>query len=214
MPGKSPARGTPRADHRLIHWLNSISSAVAIWVVIKGTSRSLGTLLLNFLFTLCSVSMAQYTKTLSPDSLQDKVLVVTGTRPVPDTASLLTGTGGANGIGASLVEYAVQNGASVCFGDVSVQAGEEIARTVKANAPSSPPRAVFVPTDVTKYDSVLALFDRAMEVFGRIDHAVVGAGIVEIGNVFDPALDMQSIREASQPSLLDVVRGQVITKRK
>ncbi|CBF75878.1 hypothetical protein AN3564.2 [Aspergillus nidulans FGSC A4] len=141
--------------------------------------------------------MAQYTKTLSPDSLQDKVLVVTG-------------TGGANGIGASLVEYAVQNGASVCFGDVSVQAGEEIARTVKANAPSSPPRAVFVPTDVTKYDSVLALFDRAMEVFGRIDHAVAGAGIVEIGNVFDPALDMQSIREASQPSLLNIGRGQVL----
>ncbi|KAL4759127.1 putative 3-hydroxyacyl-CoA dehydrogenase [Aspergillus foveolatus] len=135
--------------------------------------------------------MAQYTKPLSPDSLLDKVIVVTG---------------GANGIGASLVEYAVQNGASVCFGDVSVQAGEEIARTVNANAPSSPPRAIFVHTDVTKYDSVLGLFDRAMEVYGRIDHAVAGAGIVEIGNVFDPALDMQSIREASQPSLLEISR--------
>ncbi|KAL4733409.1 hypothetical protein BDV11DRAFT_210240 [Aspergillus similis] len=127
--------------------------------------------------------MAQYTKPLRPDSLQDKVIVVTG---------------GANGIGASLVEYAVQNGASVCFGDVSVQAGEEVARTVNANVPSSPPRAIFVQTDVTKYDSVLSLFDRAMEVYGRIDHAVAGAGIVEIGNVFDPALDMQSIREATR----------------
>ncbi|KAL4772944.1 hypothetical protein BDW60DRAFT_216162 [Aspergillus nidulans var. acristatus] len=127
--------------------------------------------------------MAQYTKPLSPDSLQGKVIVVTG---------------GANGIGARLVEYAVQNGASVCFGDVSVQAGEAIARAVNTNAPSSAPRAIFVHTDVTKYDSVLGLFDRAMEVYGRIDHAVAGAGIVEIGNVFDPALDMQSIREATR----------------
>ncbi|KAL4751779.1 hypothetical protein BDW72DRAFT_202838 [Aspergillus terricola var. indicus] len=127
--------------------------------------------------------MAQYTKPLSPGSLQDKVIVVTG---------------GANGIGASLVEYAVQNGASVCFGDLSVQAGEEVARTVNAIVPTSHPRAIFVRTDVTKYDSVLGLFDRAMEVYGRIDHAVAGAGIVEIGNVFDPALDMQSIREATR----------------
>jgi NAD(P)-dependent dehydrogenase (short-subunit alcohol dehydrogenase family) len=183
----------------LIHWLDCISSAVAIWVAIKGANRSLGTLLSIFLLVLCSVSMAQYTKPLSPDSLQGKVIVVTGTPPVPDTGPLLKGIGGANGIGASLVEYAVQNGASVCFGDVSVQAGEEIARAVNTNAPSSAPRAIFVHTDVTKYDSVLGLFDRAMEVYGRIDHAVAGAGIVEIGNVFDPALDMQSIREASQP---------------
>ncbi|KAL4994046.1 hypothetical protein BDV10DRAFT_199066 [Aspergillus recurvatus] len=131
--------------------------------------------------------MAQYTKALAPDSLKDKVIVLTG---------------GANGIGASLVEYAVQTGAYVCFGDVSAQAGEAIAKTVNANSPSSPPRAVFVQTDVTNYGSVLSLFDRAIQVYGHVDHAVAGAGIVEIGNVFDPALDMQSIREVSTDSCI------------
>ncbi|KAL6236255.1 hypothetical protein BDW75DRAFT_117335 [Aspergillus navahoensis] len=133
--------------------------------------------------------MAQYTEALTPDSLKDKVIVLTG---------------GANGIGASLVEYAIQNGAYVCFGDVSTQAGDEIAKTVNANTPSSPPRAIFVQTDVTSYDSVLGLFDKAMEAYGRIDHVVAGAGIVEIGNVFDPALDLRSIREPPPTKVLDV----------
>ncbi|KAL4910563.1 hypothetical protein BDW74DRAFT_172036 [Aspergillus multicolor] len=136
-----------------------------------------------------SVSMAQYTKALTPDSLKDKVIVLTG---------------GANGIGASLVVYAVQNGASVCFGDVNTETGEEIAGTVNAASPSSPPRAVFVRTDVTSYDSVLGLFNKAMDVYGRVDHAVAGAGIVETGNIFDPALDMESIREPPPTKVLDV----------
>jgi hypothetical protein len=34
-----------------------------------------------------------------------------------------------------------------------------------------------------------------MDTYGRIDHAVAGAGITEIGNVFDSALDMESIRQ-------------------
>ncbi|BCS23771.1 uncharacterized protein APUU_40215S [Aspergillus puulaauensis] len=131
--------------------------------------------------------MAQYTKELAPGSLKDKVIVLTG---------------GANGIGASLVEYATQNGAYVCFGDLAVEAGDTIANTVNNN--SSPPRTIFVKTDVANYDSVLGLFDKAIEVYGRIDHAVAGAGISEIGNVFDPALDMQSIRKPPTTKVLDV----------
>ncbi|KAL4922633.1 putative 3-hydroxyacyl-CoA dehydrogenase [Aspergillus aurantiobrunneus] len=55
-------------------------------------------------------------------------------------------------------------------------------------------------TDVASYDSVLNLFDKAMEIYGRIDHAVAGAGIGEIGNVFDPALTMETIRQNSPPT--------------
>ncbi|KAL4810667.1 hypothetical protein BDV18DRAFT_155279 [Aspergillus unguis] len=131
--------------------------------------------------------MAQYTKNLSPSALKDKVLVVTG---------------GANGIGASLVEYAVENGASVCFGDLAAEAGETIANKINSNFEGT--RAVFVRTDVTSYESVLGLFDRAMEVFGRVDHVIAGAGITEIGNVFDPAEDMQSIRKPPTTKVLDV----------
>ncbi|KAJ0422355.1 hypothetical protein BJY00DRAFT_311076 [Aspergillus carlsbadensis] len=132
--------------------------------------------------------MAQYTRGLAPDALKDKVIVLTG---------------GANGIGAALVEYACDHGAYVCFGDLAAEAGDAIAE--KANASnSSPPRAVFVRTDVTSYDSVLRLFDVAMDTYGRIDHAVAGAGITEIGNVFDPALDMESIRRPPTTKVLDV----------
>ncbi|KAL2871172.1 putative 3-hydroxyacyl-CoA dehydrogenase [Aspergillus lucknowensis] len=134
--------------------------------------------------------MAQYTRSLAPDALKDKVIVLTG---------------GANGIGASLVEHACANGAYVCFGDLAVEAGEALAKTVNASNPnSSPPRAVFVQTDVTNYESVLGLFDAAMENYGRIDHAVAGAGIVEIGNIFDPALNMESIRQPPTTKVLDV----------
>ncbi|KAL4871485.1 hypothetical protein BDV12DRAFT_206229 [Aspergillus spectabilis] len=132
--------------------------------------------------------MAQYTKELIPGSLKDKVIVLTG---------------GANGIGASLVEYACENGAFVCFGDLAIEAGEALAKKVNADS-SSPPRAIFVQTDVTSYDSVLNIFDKAMHTYGHIDHAVAGAGIVEIGNVFDPALTMESIRQPPPTKVLDV----------
>lgn len=101
------------------------------------------------------------------------------------------------------MEYAIQNGAYVCFGDLAVEAGEAVAETINKNSSASP-RAIFVKTDVTSYDSVLGLFDKAMEVYGRIDHAVAGAGIAEIGNVFDPTLDMQSIRQPPTTKVLDV----------
>ncbi|CEL09220.1 hypothetical protein ASPCAL12359 [Aspergillus calidoustus] len=132
--------------------------------------------------------MAQYTRALAPGALKDKVIVLTG---------------GANGIGAALVEYACEHGAYVCFGDLAAEAGEAIAQKVNASN-SSPPRAVFVQTDVTSYDSVLKLFDTAMDTYGHIDHAVAGAGITEIGNPFDPALDMESIRQPPTTKVLDV----------
>ena len=86
-----------------------------------------------------------------------------------------------------------------------MEAGISIAKSVNGDSCSSPPRAVFVQTDVTSYDSVLNLFDKAMEIYGRIDHAVAGAGIVEIGNAFDPALDMETIRQVRPVSLLSIL---------
>ncbi|KAL4937815.1 hypothetical protein BDV06DRAFT_226602 [Aspergillus oleicola] len=134
--------------------------------------------------------MSQYTKDLVPNSLKDKVIVLTG---------------GANGIGASLVEYATSNGAFVCFGDLAIEAGEALAEKVcESDGSSSPPRAVFIRTDVSRYDSVLGLFDKAMEAYGRIDHAIAGAGITEIGNVFDPGLDMNSVRQPPMTKVMDV----------
>jgi NAD(P)-dependent dehydrogenase (short-subunit alcohol dehydrogenase family) len=142
--------------------------------------------------------MAQYTRGLDPGALKDNVIVITGTIALISISTVSNLLGGANGIGAALVEYACEHGAYVCFGDLAAEAGEAIATKVNGSN-SSPPRAVFVQTDVTSYDSVLKLFDTAMDTYGRIDHAVAGAGISEIGNVFDPGLDMESIRQVRLP---------------
>lgn len=133
--------------------------------------------------------MAQFHPTITPEALKDKVIVVTG---------------GANGIGASLVEYCGQQGAYVCFGDVAENAGYQIAQSMCSSGSSSSPRAVFQHTDVTSYQSVLGLFDLALKTYGRIDHVVACAGIMEIGNLFDPALTLETVRETPTTKVLDV----------
>ncbi|GIJ86564.1 hypothetical protein Asppvi_005453 [Aspergillus pseudoviridinutans] len=133
--------------------------------------------------------MARFHPTITPESLNDKVIVVTG---------------GANGIGASLVEYCCQQGAYVCFGDVAEDAGNQIAQSLCSSGSSSSPRAIFQHTDVSSYQSVLGLFDLALKTYGRVDHAVACAGIMEIGNLFDPGLTLETVREAPTTKVLDV----------
>lgn len=52
----------------------------------------------------------------------------------------------------------------------------------------------FVQTDVTDYNSILRLFDTAWKKYGRLDIAISNAGIQEVGNLFDPGLDLESIK--------------------
>ncbi|KAJ5087105.1 hypothetical protein NUU61_008412 [Penicillium alfredii] len=131
--------------------------------------------------------MSQYTPRLSAESLLDKVVLITG---------------GANGIGASLVQQCLQSGANVCFGDLDNISGERLLRISQDQfhpaEEGMPPRVVFQTTDVTNYQSVLALFDLAFETYRRIDHVVSAAGIIEIGNWFDFGLTMQTIRQERQ----------------
>ena len=105
--------------------------------------------------------------------------------------------GGANGIGASVVELCCQNGAYVCFGDVADATGHSLEENLRASYPSpcSQPRTVYWHTDVSEYKSVVGLFDAALETYGRIDHVVASAAIQEIGNWFDPSLTLDDIRE-------------------
>ncbi|KAJ5190153.1 uncharacterized protein N7498_009138 [Penicillium cinerascens] len=137
--------------------------------------------------------MAQYVPQISSESLQDKVVLITG---------------GANGIGASLVQQCLESGANVCFGDLDNVAGEGLLRKCQdgfpPEEPDLPTRTIFQTTDVTNYQSVLALFDLAFNTYKRIDHVVSAAGIVEIGNWFDFGLTLQSVREKPTHKVLDV----------
>ncbi|KAJ5704492.1 hypothetical protein N7536_000181 [Penicillium majusculum] len=135
--------------------------------------------------------MAQFFPNVTLDSLKEKVLVITG---------------GANGIGASLVEYCCQNGAYVCFGDTAVLEGDQLAKRLCASSlsSSSQPQTIFCETDVTEYKSIVNLFDTALNAYGHIDHAIAGAGIMEIGNWFDPHLTLEDVREPATTKVLDV----------
>ena len=144
--------------------------------------------------------MSQFHPNITAEALTDKVIVITGLKPstlILRALQELTSSGGANGIGASFVELCCQNGAYVCFGDTAVLAGDELARKLCESLPSSSsrPRATFCQTNVTEYKSIVSLFDKALETYRHIDHVVAGAGIVEIGNWFDPNLTLEEVRE-------------------
>ncbi|KAJ5815137.1 hypothetical protein N7474_006914 [Penicillium riverlandense] len=123
--------------------------------------------------------MSQFPISIKPELLREKVIIVTG---------------GSNGIGASFVKLCCGNGAYVCFGDVALEAGRELERECNHLETGQLPRTIFCPTDVTDYSAVVALFDCALQTYHRIDHVVSCAGIGEIGNLFDPKLNLESIR--------------------
>lgn len=155
--------------------------------------------------------MSQYIPQISSQSLQEKVVLITGKFRFSTFISLLLlfgmlsvdcmRSGGANGIGASLVQQCLESGANVCFGDLDNIAGDRLLRHCQQKFPTEEsnqsPRAVFQTTDVTDYQSVLALFDYGFKTYKRIDHVVSAAGIVEIGNWFDFGLTLQTVREVS-----------------
>lgn len=69
-----------------------------------------------------------------------------------------------------------------------------------------PARVLFQSTDVTNYQSVLALFDLAFNTYKRIDHVVSAAGIAEIGNWFDFGLTLQTVRQVSVTFLSSMLK--------
>ncbi|GAB7347140.1 hypothetical protein MBLNU459_g3262t2 [Dothideomycetes sp. NU459] len=137
--------------------------------------------------------MSQFTP---PDveALKDKVVVLTG----------VSYAGGALGIGAELVRLCHGAGAHVFFGDVLTESGEALVKELSASSKSGQQHLRFVHTDVANYQSNLKLFDTAYETCGRIDHAASVAGIGERGNIVDPALTLESVREEPKDSMVTV----------
>jgi NAD(P)-dependent dehydrogenase (short-subunit alcohol dehydrogenase family) len=81
-------------------------------------------------------------------------------------------TGGAQGIGRSIVEYLLQCKASVVIADWDVEAGEELTEHFDA-----PEKLVFIPTDVSSEASVAACIKESVSRFGSLDGLVNNAGI-------------------------------------
>lgn len=106
-----------------------------------------------------------------------------------------------------MVKFCVERGASVCFGDLDEEGGKALAHEISQLRASKGeehcPIVHFVATDVTNYQSVVGLFQACLERYGRIDSAISCAGIIEIGNWFDPNLDLDTIRTVSSSYFQD-----------
>ena len=80
-------------------------------------------------------------------------------------------TGGANGIGAGCARRLASDGANVIIADIDDAAGEALAADLGESA-------LYARTDVSRRDSVEALFDAALNAFGAVDILVNNAAFV------------------------------------
>jgi len=120
-------------------------------------------------------------------SLKGKVVVITGS---------------ARGIGLETVKLLNSSGAIVVHGDWDSIGGCHLDAEIRKS--SSPAPIQFVKTDVTDYESLLRLFGTAWDTFGRVDIAIMNAGLQEAGNWFDPGLDLESVKAKPSTKALDV----------
>ncbi|KAF4551196.1 Short chain dehydrogenase-like protein 39 [Elsinoe fawcettii] len=121
--------------------------------------------------------------------------------PLKDKVCVITG--GASGMAADLVRLCHSVGAHVFFGDIIVADGEAVEAELKAL--NRPNHVRFIPFDATSYKDNLRLFDVAFHTCGRVDHAVSAAGVTELGDLTDPTLTLETVRQEPPRNLMRVL---------
>lgn len=96
-------------------------------------------------------------------------------------------TGGASGIGAACaIDFAGQ-GATVVIADVNAEKSAEIVTQIESNGGT----ALAIQTDVRDSDSVAHMVKQTVTQYGRLDYAVLSAGVfLDEGEPDQPDLDM------------------------
>ncbi|AWV34919.1 SDR family oxidoreductase [Paenibacillus sp. FSL R7-0048] len=104
-------------------------------------------------------------------------------------------TGGASGIGKQTAIKFASKGDQVVVADFNQQLGEEtVAQIIKEGG-----EAIFVKTDVSKYEDVEALVQKTVDTYGRIDVMFNNAGIGRVTPVLDQDLkDYHSVINVNQ----------------
>lgn len=131
---------------------------------------------------------------------------------IPDEARFLESmdgrvvclSGGATGIGQATVRRLFALRARVVFGDVKIKEAEGLVEELRSSSTSGG-EVEFVHCDVTRYEDIYRLFRSAYDKYGRVDHAISCAGILEQGNWFDPELTVEAVgRERATTAVIDV----------
>lgn len=94
-------------------------------------------------------------------------------------------TGGASGIGKETAYKFASKGDRVVVADFNEQGGQAVVDHIVAHGGE----AIFVKTDVSKYEEVEALVEKAVETYGRIDVMFNNAGIGRVTPVLDQNLN-------------------------
>jgi sorbitol-6-phosphate 2-dehydrogenase len=90
-------------------------------------------------------------------------------------------TGGAQGIGAGLVESFFEEGANLVIADLNEKVGEDYVQQL--NSRNTPNKALFQKCDVSDFNSVQAIVDVTVLHFGGVDVLISNAGILRAGGL-------------------------------
>ncbi len=94
-------------------------------------------------------------------------------------------SGGASGIGKSLVEQLADFGARIVVADRNKEAGEELVETMNLNEYT----VEFMHVEMTDTGKVKRLFDDVIKKYGQIDYVFNCAGIFMAGEIRDTPID-------------------------
>lgn len=110
-------------------------------------------------------------------------------------------TGGASGIGETIVRLFQRHGAKACIADVNDKLGKQLVESLDAA------NTCFVHCDVTKEDDVASAVDSTVEKFGSVDIMVNNAGIADIAGADIRGVDLASFKRVLDINVAGVLLG-------
>ncbi|OAB45292.1 SDR family NAD(P)-dependent oxidoreductase [Paenibacillus glacialis] len=117
-------------------------------------------------------------------------------------------TGGASGIGKETAIKFASKGDRVVVADFNEQLGDETVAQIIADGGE----AIFVKTDVSKYEDVESLIQKTVDTYGRIDVMFNNAGIGRVTPVLD--LDMKDYHRVINVNQHGVAHGIIAAGKK
>ncbi len=104
------------------------------------------------------------------------------TKQLHDKVAIVTGA--SNGIGRAIAETFAAEGARTVLVARRAELLDEVAAGIETNGGTALP----VPADLTQEEQIIALFDRAVKIYGRVDVLINNAGISTHKNTEDITL--------------------------